>query len=537
VLGATGICSNTAIYSVAVNANPTVAITGSTSICSGNTTTLNASGATTYSWTSGVTTVSTALSPSTTTNYSVTGSFSTGCNNTQTTSITVYNLPTVSISGNGFICAGDTTILSVSGASTYSWSNAATANTISVSPATNQTYTATGSDANGCLNNGAITVTVNARPTLSLTGNTAICAGDSQTLSINGANTYTWNTGSTATSIVVTPSMTAGNYTFSVIGSSSVGCTKSLADSMIVNAVPSLTIAGGSYVCNGNTLTLNASGAATYSWNTGVLSNSIAVTPSVNTSYSVIGTSTAGCNSSAVNDVTVVAFPVVAITGNTVMCYGDSLTLVVTGANTYSWSTGSTNSVVVIKPAASSTYSVIGEIGAGCSDTTQTNITVNALPSLSLTVSSKTICLGENTTILINGANTYTWSTAATATSISVSPTVTTTYSVIGLDTNNCASQDSLTLVVSICDGITEAARMSSLTRVYPSPNNGSFVIEMPETADAEIHITNMLGQHLLSTKAKAINRIDLLEFANGMYFIHVTQNNAIIYRNSVIKE
>ena len=268
-----------------------------------------------------------------------------------------------------------------------------------------------------------------------------------------------------------------------------------------------------------------------------MLSNSIAVTPSVNTSYSVVGTSTAGCKSAAVNDVTVVAFPVVAITGNTVMCYGDSLTLVVNGANTYSWSTGSTNSVVVIKPAASSTYSVIGEIGAGCSDTAQTNITVNALPSLSLTVSSKTICLGENTTININGANTYTWSTAATATSISVSPTLTTTYSVIGLDSNNCASQDSLTLVVSQCDGLSEAARMSSLTRVYPSPNNGVFTIELPESDEFEIVVTNMLGQKLLATKAKSVNTIDLMRFDNGIYFIHVLQNNAIVYRNSIIKE
>ena len=222
----------------------------------------------------------------------------------------MYNLPTVSISGNGFICSGDTTILTVAGANTYSWSNAATSTTIGVSPASNVSYSVVGTTTNGCSTNSVKTVTVNARPTLSLTGNTAICAGDSQTLTINGANSYTWITGSNTTSIVVTPSMTVGNYTFSVIGSSSVGCTTSKVDSILVNAVPNLTIAGGNYVCNGNTLTLNASGASTYSWNTGSTSTSIAVTPSVNASYSVVGTSTAGCNSSAVNNVTVVAFPV-----------------------------------------------------------------------------------------------------------------------------------------------------------------------------------------------------------------------------------
>ena len=219
------------------------------------------------------------------------------------------------------------------------------------------------------------------------------------------------------------------------------------------------------------------------------------------------------------------------------MCSGDSLSLVANGANTYTWSTGATNSLVVVKPGVSTSYTLVGEIGVGCSDTAQVNITVNALPSLSLTVSSKTICLGENTSILINGANTYTWSTAATATSISVSPTITTTYSVIGVDVNMCVSKDSVVMVVSKCDAISEAALITNLTKVYPNPNHGSFVIEMPETTNAEIHISNMLGQKILSTKAKSINTIDLLGFDNGIYFIHVTQNNTIVYRNSIIKE
>ena len=291
-------------------------------------------------------------------------------------------------------------------------------------------------------------------------------------------------------------------------------------------------------VCNGNTLTLNASGASTYTWNTGSAGNSIAVSPIVNTTYSVVGSSNAGCNSSAINSVTVVAYPLLSITGNTVMCFGDSLTLVANGANSYTWSTtGATNSVVVIKPTASITYTLIGEIASGCSDTIQTNITVNALPNLSLTVSSNTICLGEMKTIWISGANTYTWSTAATTASILVSPTMTTTYSVIGVDLNNCLSKDSVIMAVSMCNAINEESVSTNFTKVYPSPNQGLFVIEMPESADAEIHITNMIGQKILRIKAKSINSIDLLRFDNGIYFIHVLQNNRIVYSTSVIKE
>jgi hypothetical protein len=114
---------------------------------------------------------------------------------------------------------------------------------------------------------------------------------------------------------------------------------------------------------------------------------------------------------------------------------------------------------------------------------------------------------------------------------------MTTTYSVIGVDLNNCLSKDSVIMAVSMCNAINEESVSTNFTKVYPSPNQGLFVIEMPESADAEIHITNMIGQKILRIKAKSINSIDLLRFDNGIYFIHVLQNNRIVYSTSVIKE
>jgi hypothetical protein len=170
-------------------------------------------------------------------------------------------------------------------------------------------------------------------------------------------------------------------------------------------------------------------------------------------------------------------------------------------------------------------------------NSSQTAITVNTLPSLSLTASSKTICLGETTTIAISGATSYTWSTAANTTSISVSPTITSTYSVVGKDGNDCSSKDSLTLVVSLCSSVSEADWLSKTTRVYPSPNNGVFTIEVPEADGFEIVVTNTLGQRMVAIKANSVNTIDLMNLDNGIYFIHVLQNNTIVYRTSIIKE
>jgi hypothetical protein len=479
------------------------------------------------------------VAPTANTTYSLSGSSSFGCaGNTATLAVTVNSLPAVAITGTNALCSGGSVTLSASGATTYTWSTSSNSISIAVSPTVNTSYSLSGTSSLGCVGNTAtLAVTVNTLPIIAITGTTAVCAGGSVSLTAGGANTYTWSTGSNSSTVVVTPSITAGSFTYNVVGSSSVGCRRTKVDSILVRAIPTLTITGGNYVCNGNTLNLNVSGASTYSWNTGSTSNSIAVTPSVNTSYSVVGTSTAGCKGTSVNNVTVVSIPTVAITGNTVICFGDSLTLVANGANSYTWSTGSTNSFVVVTPSTGTTYSLVGAIGVGCENSSQTAITVNTLPSLSLTASSKTICLGESTTITINGANSYTWNTAANTTSISVSPTITSTYSVVGTDANNCSSKDSLTLYVSLCSSISEADWLLKATRVYPSPNNGVFTIEVPEADGFEIVVTNTLGQKMVATKAKSVNTIDLMNFDNGIYFIHVLQNNTIVYRNSIIKE
>ena len=75
------------------------------------------------------------------------------------------------------------------------------------------------------------------------------------------------------------------------------------------------------------------------------------------------------------------------------------------------------------------------------------------------------------------------------------------------------------------------------LTRIYPNPNNGVFVMEMPATDAAEIHVVNVFGQEILKVKAETKNRMDLSAFDKGLYFIYVLQNNAVVYKTSVIKD
>lgn len=164
---------------VSVNQDITLPIisinTTSSSICSGNSTTLTANGATTYSWNSGATTTSISVSPTLTTVYLVTGTGVNGCSDIMTQTITVNSTPTLSILGNKNICKGSTSILTGSGATSYTWNTGANTTSISVSPTITTTYTLNGDNGNGC--SSSLPITISIIPNKSITGVITSTAG------------------------------------------------------------------------------------------------------------------------------------------------------------------------------------------------------------------------------------------------------------------------------------------------------------------------------------------------------------------------
>ncbi len=218
-----------------------------------------------------------------------------GCTSAQRTPIvvTVNPNPTITVS-SGSVCAGQSFTMVASGANTYTYSSGSAV----VTPTANANYSVTGTSAAGCLssNTAVSSVTVNASPAVAITGGTAaICAGQSVNLTANGANTYNWNTGATTSTIAPTPT---ANVTYTVVGTSSVtGCNGQAVQSVTVNALPTVTASSSTSgsICAGQSVSLTASGAATYSWNTGATTAVIAVSPSVTTTYTVNGVAVNGC--------------------------------------------------------------------------------------------------------------------------------------------------------------------------------------------------------------------------------------------------
>ncbi|HXB39327.1 MAG TPA: M43 family zinc metalloprotease [Bacteroidia bacterium] len=286
------------------------------------------------------------------------------------------------------------------------------------------------------------TVTVNALPVVTASS-ASVCAGSSTALTASGASTYSWSTGANTSTVSVTPSVTT---VYTVTGTSTAGCTKTSTSTVTVNALPVVTVSSAS-VCTGSSAILTASGASTYSWSTGTNTSTLSVTPSTTTVYTVTGTNTAGCTKTSTSTVTVNALPVVTVSSASV-CTGSSAILTASGASTYSWSTGANTSTVSVAPGTTTVYTVTGTNTAGCTKTSTSTVTVNALPVI--TASSSTVCAGQPTIITAGGANTYTWNTGATSSSISVTPTSNTVYTVNGTDMNGCNNSATSTVMVNV---------------------------------------------------------------------------------------
>ncbi|HQQ93335.1 MAG TPA: hypothetical protein PLQ93_02175 [Bacteroidia bacterium] len=195
------------------------------SICQYDTTYLTVSGnAFTYTWNPGAVSSTVAgVSPTVNTVYTVSAAGSNNCIFTQTLAVTVFSLPVLSIAGQDSVCKGSSLSLTVSGASTYSWSHGAVGNISTTTPTANTTYTVYGADVNLCKNTQTITISVVNLPTVNVVSSrSVICRGESCTLTVIGANSYSWSSlGSSSTQVVVSPSTTS---TYSVTGTNTFGC-------------------------------------------------------------------------------------------------------------------------------------------------------------------------------------------------------------------------------------------------------------------------------------------------------------------------
>jgi hypothetical protein len=489
------------MITITVHPPPLVTVNSAT-VCAGQSASLTAGGAVTYTWTPAATLSSSTGSPvtatpSSTTIYTITGTDANGCNGSATSTVTVNPLPVVTIGSNSPVCAGATLNLTSSGGSTYAWSGPGgfasslqNPSITSVTAGAAGTYTVTATDANGCVNSATTSVVVNPLPVVTTGSNSPVCAGATLNLTSSGGGTYAWTGPAGFTSTLQNPSITGvttgatGTYTVTV--TSAAGCVSSATTAVLVNPAPTLTVTTDTdSICKGVSAHLHVSGASTYTWTPSTGLSCINCTdpvasPASTITYTVMGTSALGCTGSATMLITVFT-PTISLTPLTAsICVGDNVTLNAFGSLVTSYEWYSLPPPVLIGAGTSYTvsgaspgtfmYQVVGYTNIlGCKAAKTATVTVHALPAITATPSA-TICPGVAAHLSASGAGaggTYSWApptglSCPTCANTDATPASDITYTVTGTDAFGC--HNTATSFVHVIPTPTVAISPSSIT-------------------------------------------------------------------------
>jgi gliding motility-associated-like protein len=397
-------CTATASRTLTVNPLPIASIVGDNEICFGENTIFTVNGGVTYLWDTNETT--SFITVSAAREYIVTVTDVNGCTATASRTLTVNPLPIASITGDNEICAGENTIFTVNGGSSYLWSTTEMNASITVNLASE--YIVTVTDANGCTATASRTLTVNPLPNASITGDNEICAGENTIFTANGGASYIWSNGKTSAAITVSVS---NDYTVTVTDIN--GCTASTSRVLTVGQEVNAAITGNNNICFGTSTLFTASGGSSYLWNTGAVTPSITVTDA--DTYSVVVTDANGCTASASRVLSVGQEVNARISGNTKICQGATSIFTASGGSTYLWNTDETTNSITV--AENGLYSVSVYDAAGCYDVASLSLEVtDRLDAPFDVVADKDpICLGDTVTLTVSGIDgaVFNWSSSS----------------------------------------------------------------------------------------------------------------------------
>ena len=308
---------------------------------------------------------------------------------------------------------------------------------------------------------------------VSISGTTTVCGGTPSTLTANGATSYTWSAAAnsaTTNTVSINPS---DKTIYSVIG---INGTCAAVDTVTITVNPLITFSGVPIAChNGGSAILTANGATTYTWsaNAGsVTTNSMSVSPTVATNYTVTGES-GGCVSTKTINVSV-SVPIMSL----YLVNGDSIHVCTTTgqvtdvygtATTYTWMPGNIHTYnfnIPTTPIGTTIYTVTASDPYGCTD----------VKTFRAIVDSCAPPLGINLT----------------------------TPSILKLN-------------------------------IYPNPNSGKFTIETNENEKQTLQLFDINGRLVLTQTMQNKTIIDVSNLNEGVYNLSLISNEGVVNKRVII--
>ncbi len=482
-------CEQTFTFDVAVGAPNPPEVSGNLSICSGQATTLTATGDfdqgfNWYNFETGANLGSgETFEISAPGAYQVVGLNSDNCNGVEQFTIEVgeaNDIPSITYSsGNNIFCQGEAITLTAAGDFVdFNWYNDQSVlqgQGTTFTPAAGGNYYLAGVDINGCQGIENFSIVEGGTQTPEILGDVNVCNGEQTVLSATGNfDNFTWNYNgeffSNDATIIITE---AGNY--EILVTDNIGCETS--NSAIVSfedALPPI-ITGATAICAGENTILTATGEFTsYTWfdeNNIALGNDASLLVSAIGSYTVVGVNDEGCSGSETIQVVPGSGSTPTISGDSNICQGGSTTISAeAGFSSYTW-TNSNNEVVgneqSLVVSASDTYTVTVQDDNGCGGNASylINIFNTSIPEVSGNLS---VCSGQSTTLSATGNfNTYAWylNGELQGENADLEVTAVGSYTVFGTDGNSCETsttvevgtgtieEPTLNGVLNICEG------------------------------------------------------------------------------------
>jgi gliding motility-associated-like protein len=371
---------NSQSFIFTVNPKPILEINDDYTICAGDPailTVINTSVSTSNcNWDNGFVGYTQTVFPILDTKYVVVADDQNGCSNKDSINIFVNSLPIVDAGTYPILCSNSSPITLVGSPNGGIFTGFGVTNGVFDPAFDDQTLTYTYTDpSTNCVASDQVTIVVSPLPTISINPIAPICNGANATLTASGATSYVWDNGlGSGASFTVSPTQ---NTLYTVIGTDANGCQNNTSIQIIVNPLPSIFAGNDISICLGNSTTITATGGTTYFWDNGLnLGATHEVSPTINTTYLVVGTDLNGCVNTDQINVTIIGPPVVSAGNDTTICAGNPITLTGSGTTNYSWNNGILDNISFIPPTGTTTYGLTGTSADGCTAYDEVVVTV-----------------------------------------------------------------------------------------------------------------------------------------------------------------